>query len=50
MNDDLSVVFYDMTTVRAERLSEEDGDIRTFGTSKESIIARQFMLGLVQTA
>jgi len=50
VNDDLSVVFYDMTTIRAEGLSEEVGDIRVFGMSKESVIARQFMLGLVQTA
>ena len=50
VNDDLSVVFYDMTTVRAEGLSEEQGDICAFGMSKESVIARQFMLGLVQTA
>ncbi|MER1939583.1 IS1634 family transposase [Castellaniella sp. FW104-16D08] len=50
VDNDLSVVFYDMTTVRAEGLSEEAGDIRMFGMSKESIIARQFMLGLVQTA
>src|SRR5690606_4902709 len=50
VNDDLSVVFYDMTTVRAEGLSEEAGDVLAFGMSKESIIARQFMLGLVQTA
>lgn len=50
VNEDLSVVFYDMTTIRAEGLSEETDDIRQFGKSKESIIARQFMLGLVQTA
>lgn len=50
VNEDLSVVFYDMTTVRAEGLSEQAHEIRQFGKSKESIIARQFMLGLVQTA
>lgn len=50
VNDDLSVVFYDMTTIRAEGLSRQDGDIRQFGLSKEGGIARQFMLGLVQTA
>jgi len=50
VNEDLSVVFYDMTTIRAEGLSEQADDIRRFGMSKESIIARQFMLGLVQTA
>src|SRR5690606_4918648 len=50
VNEDLSVVFYDMTTIRAEGLSEQADDIRRFGMSKESLIARQFMLGLVQTA
>lgn len=50
INQELSVVFYDMTTIRAEGLSEQVHDIRRFGMSKESIIARQFMLGLVQTA
>lgn len=50
VNEDLSVVFYDMTTVRAEGLSQSTEDIRQFGKSKEGGIARQFMLGLVQTA
>ncbi|MFT0534466.1 IS1634 family transposase [Castellaniella hirudinis] len=50
VNEDLSVVFYDMTTIRAEGLSEQVDDVRQFGKSKESTIARQFMLGLVQTA
>lgn len=50
VNGDLSVVFYDMTTIRAEGLSRQDGDVRQFGLSKEGGIARQFMLGLVQTA
>ena len=50
VHEDLCVVFYDMTTIRAEGLSAEADDIRQFGMSKESIIARQFMLGLVQTA
>jgi hypothetical protein len=44
------VVFYDMTTIRAEGLSEQEGDVRKFGMSKEGIIARQVMLGVVQTA
>lgn len=47
---DLAVVFYDMTTIRAEGLSQQDGDVRRFGMSKEGVIARQFMLGVVQTA
>ena len=50
VNEDLSVVFYDMTTIRAEGLSQQDDDVRQFGQSKEGGIARQFMLGLVQTA
>jgi transposase len=44
------VVFYDLTTVSTEGLSEQEGDIRQFGMSKDGLIARQFMLGVVQTA
>jgi transposase len=44
------VVFYDLTTIRAEGHSQQDGDVRHFGMSKEGVIARQFMLGVVQTA
>jgi transposase len=50
IDEDLSVVFYDLTTIRAEGLSQQDGDVRHFGLSKEGIIARQFMLGVVQTS
>jgi len=50
IDQDLSVVFYDLTTIRAEGLSQQEGDVRRFGMSKEGIIARQFMLGVVQTA
>jgi transposase len=50
LDQDLAVVFYDMTTIRAEGLSQQDGDVRQFGMSKEGIIARQFMLGVIQTA
>jgi transposase len=46
----LSVVFYDMTTIRAEGLSEQQGDVRQYGLAKEGVIARQFMLGVVQTS
>ena len=49
IDQELSVVFYDMTTIRAEGLSEIDGDVRQFGMAKEGLIARQFMLGVVQT-
>ena len=50
VDQDLAVVFYDMTTIRAAGLSEQLGDVRKFGMSKEGVIARQVMLGVVQTA
>lgn len=50
IDQDLSVVFYDLTTIRAEGLSQQANDMRAFGMSKEGVIARQFMLGVVQTA
>ena len=50
IDEDLSVVFYDLTTIRAQGLSQQEGDVRHFGMSKEGGIARQFMLGVVQTA
>ena len=50
IDTELSVVFYDLTTIRTEGLSEQDGDVRRMGMSKEGLIARQFMLGVVQTA
>jgi transposase len=50
IDEELSVVFYDLTTIRTEGCSEQDGDVRHFGMSKEGMVARQFMLGVVQTA
>lgn len=50
LDQDLAVVFYDMTTIRAEGLSQQPGDVRRFGMAKEGLVARQFMLGIVQTA
>lgn len=50
LDQELAVVFYDMTTIRAEGLSQQDGDVRQYGMAKEGVIARQFMLGVVQTA
>ena len=50
IDQDLSVVFYDLTTIRAEGGSTQDGDVRQFGMAKDGLIARQFMLGVVQTA
>ena len=50
IDQDLSVVFYDLTTIRAEGGTTLEGDVRHFGMAKEGVIARQFMLGVVQTA
>jgi len=50
IDQDLSIVFYDLTTIRTEGLSQQADDVRQFGMSKEGLIARQFMLGIVQTA
>ena len=49
IDQELSVVFYDMTTIRADGLSDQEGDVRKFGMAKEGLIARQVMLGVVQT-
>jgi hypothetical protein len=50
IDQDLSVVFYDLTTIRSEGLVTVDQDVRQHGMAKEGLIARQFMLGVVQTA
>ena len=50
VDQDLSLVFYDLTTIGAAGLSEQKDDVRRYGMSKEGLIARQFMLGVVQTA
>ena len=50
IDQDLSLVFYDLTTIRASGLSEQVDDVRHYGMAKEGVIARQFMLGVVQTA
>lgn len=50
IDDELSIVFYDLTTIRAEGATAVDGDVRKYGPSKDGGIARQFMLGVVQTA
>jgi transposase len=50
VDQDLAVVFYDMTTIRTDGLSEQAQDVRKFGMSKEGMVARQVMLGVVQTA
>lgn len=45
----LSVVFYDLTTLRAQGSSDLPGDLRAVGLSKEGGFARQCLLGVVQT-
>lgn len=51
IDQDLSMVFYDLTTIRTEGLSEQvEGELRAYGASKDGGIGRQVMLGVVQTA
>ncbi len=50
-DQEMEVVFYDITTIRVEGESEEDGEIRRWGKVKEGdFVARQFAVGVVQTA
>lgn len=51
VDQELTVVFYDLTTVRIHGDGEVDDDIRAYGMNKQTGgIARQFVLGVVQTA
>ena len=50
IDQELSIVFYDLTTIRIEGGTELPEEVRQFGLSKEGGIARQVMLGVVQTA
>jgi transposase len=50
VDQELSVVFYDMTTLRTEGLTEQADELRQYGRSKDGGIRRQVMLGMVQTA
>ena len=48
---DLTIVFYDLTTARIHGEGEVEADLRAYGMNKErGGIARQFVLGVVQTA
>jgi transposase len=47
---ELSVIFYDLTTIPTEGLSEQGEDVRRYGRSKKGGVARQFMLGVAQIA
>ena len=50
IDEDLSVVFYDLTTVEVAGEAVVADDVRAYGLSKSGLVARQFMLSLVQTA
>ena len=50
LDQDLSRVFYDLTTLRMEGQSTVEAEVRQYGMSKEGDIARQCLLGVVQTA
>lgn len=51
VDHDLTMVFYDLTTVRIHGEARLQDDVRAFGMNKEKGgIARQFVLGVVQTA
>ena len=50
IDQDLSVVFYDLTTVAVTGQTDLQDDVRAYGMAKSGLIERQFMLSLVQTA
>ncbi len=51
LDDELSVVFYDLTTIRIHGAGHIEHDVRAFGLSKDTGgVARQFVLGVIQTA
>lgn len=50
IDQELSIVFYDLTTITTEGKTEQVDEIRQYGLSKDGGIARQVMLGVVQTA
>ncbi len=50
IDQDLSVVFYDLTTVAVTGQTKLEDDVRAYGRAKSGLIERQFMLSLVQTA
>lgn len=50
IDQDLSVVFYDLTTVAVTGQTDLEDDVRAYGLAKSGLIERQFMLSLVQTA
>lgn len=49
IDQELSVVFYDLTTITTEGKAEQKDNVRRYGLSKEGGIKRPFVLGVVQT-
>jgi transposase len=50
IDQELSVVFYDLTTITTDGLTEQADELRRYGHSKDGGIRRQVVLGVVQTA
>jgi hypothetical protein len=50
LDQTVSVVFYDLTTIRVSGESVLEKDLRQFGRSKDGGTRRQFVLGVVQSA
>lgn len=50
INQNPSLVFYDLTAIGVTGLSKRPGDARKSGTAKEGLIERQFMLGAAHTS
>ena len=50
IDQDLCVVFYDLTTVEVTGQTDLEDDVRAYGRAKSGLVERQFMLSLVQTA
>jgi hypothetical protein len=50
IDEDLSVMFYDLTTVEVAGEAVVPDDMRVYGGAKSGVVGRQFMLPLVHTA
>jgi transposase len=50
IDQDLSVVFYDLTTVAVTGQTDLQDDVRAYGMAKSGLVEREFMRSLVQTA
>ena len=50
IDQDLCVVFYDLTTVQVSGQTDLQDDVRVYGRAKSGLVERQFMLSLMQTS